>query len=387
MGGLTYDKVCDKINIIHGSRYKFPNLKLEYQTYLSELSGICDIHGEFKTTLGRISQGRGCTKCGRLLQQSRVKSTPQQALERICNTYGDRYEFPYIENEYDKVDTKITAICPKHGEFKTTVNTIMNGHGCKLCGNENGANKRSLSHEQVCNKLSTSQFGCLYKFPYIELEYIDSKSKITAICEEHGLFTTTFDNIVNMNTGCQTCARIRTVLARRNVKTQIGLADYESFSNRLLITDGATEGPYGELQVRCKMCQQLMTPTLVSVHQHIRCINGLDNGESNFYCSEKCKSECTIFGKSSNWVPIMITDYEAKVREARRCQAETKHRLRQIQMSLYGYHFCEKCGVVVENNQLHHTIEVAKDPVGALSPAGHMLVCEPCHKEFTARCR
>ena len=36
----------------------------------------------------------------------------------------------------------------------------------------------------------------------------------------------------------------------------------------------------------------------------------------------------------------------------------------------------------------YHTIEVAKDPDGAINPAGHMLVCEdPCHKELTKMCK
>ena len=137
------------------------------------------------------------------------------------------------------------------------------------------------------------------------------------------------------------------------------------------------------------MCQQLMTPTQQQLHARLYAINNLNNGECNFYCSDNCRSSCTIFGKRSDLhiLAQQIDNYEAKVKEARRCQVETKYRLRQIQISLYGYHFCEKCGVVVENNQLHHTIEVAKDPVGALSPAGHMLVCDSCHKELTILCR
>ena len=58
-----------------------------------------------------------------------------------------------------------------------------------------------------------------------------------------------------------------------------------------------------------------------------------------------------------------------------------------MQLAEYHYTFCERCGKYVKPLELHHTIEVAKDPDGAINPAGHMLVCGDCHKKFNRECR
>jgi len=222
----------------------------------------------------------------------------------------------------------------------------------------------------------------IYEIPYIENEYHNAYSDITLICKIHGSFITKLAYVSRNIVACPKCSKIDTGIKIRNVASQSGICDYERYHSQLPITDGATEGPNGELQVRCKLCQTTFTPTRYQVYNHIYAINKIAQGECNLYCSDKCKSECTVYNVKPNKIIIQNNEYEARVRKARNCQKESKYVLRQIQLSLYGYHFCDKCGVEVENNQLHHTIEVAKDPDGAITPAGHMLVCERCHKEL-----
>ena len=314
------------------------------------------------------------------------RRTPNQVLIDICKIHGDRYLFPHIEVEYEYTHSRLTAICPVHGNFETTFNSLVRGkHGCRKCGYLLTANSKRSSISDVESKIKTIH-GDRYKFPYLNTEYVNAFSEITGICELHGKFDATMNNI-SKGTGCPKCGHIAIGISRRNISYQNNLADYKSYSNKVSITDSAIEGPHGELQVRCKTCNKYFAPTYLMVNNRFNSINTVGNGESNFYCSDKCKSECTVYNKKNDNHLINNTGYEAKVKVARNCQKESRYILRQIQMSLYGYHFCEKCGKVVENNQLHHTIEVAKDPSGAITPAGHMLVCDPCHKEFTARCR
>lgn len=304
-----------------------------------------------------------------------------QVRERI-NSVHCEYTFPNIEKEYNGNTSPITAICNKHGKFITNLNRITgNKSRCPVCGNDSRKELKRKATDSILDKLKNTN----YTFPYFDNEYIDQFSKITAVCSMHGEFTTHYARLIHCNAGCPACGEISRIIKRRNVAVQSGLADYDSFHNKLPITDGAIRGDYGELKVRCKMCQQIMTPTLSQVNNRIWVINNINLGEQNFYCSDKCKTECSVYHKQGK--SLLNSDHEAKVKLARNCQLETKRVLRQHQMDQYGYHFCEKCSKVVDNPELHHTIEVAKDPSGAITIAGQMLVCNECHKEFTRMCR
>ena len=311
--------------------------------------------------------------------------TLDQVKAKLKAKWKNRYQFPNIDSEYVNCLSRITVVCELHGEFYPILNSILNiGSGCRKCGRMLVADRLRLSPNQIREKIFTIH-GDKYIFPYVESEYDDIHSSLTGICKAHGKFTVIFSNMINYQCGCSTCGNIN----KRNVPINNGLADYERYHNQVLITDGPICGPHGELQVRCKMCRRLMTPTLVQVITRFHSINRMAKGESNFYCSDKCKSECTTYNKKyDNHLNNNIPDYDAKVKLARNCQLETKTILRQQQFDKHGYHFCEKCGKHIDNPELHHTIEVAKDPSGAITISGQMLVCsDPCHKEFTRMCR
>ena len=310
--------------------------------------------------------------------------TSQQTRDRLEKRHSD-FEFPNFHTEYKNTRSRITYTCSIHGNFSTTVDKLLYGSGCPKCGMIRGATSRRLSQDDILQSLK-SIHGDKYRFPNTSAEYINCYSLLTGICPEHGKFRIKFHSLKYKEAGCPTCGKIAQTESKRNIPGIDCLADYERYHSQLVLTDFAHCGIRGELKVLCKKCQKSMTPTLAQVHKRIQCINSVGQGECNFYCSDKCKSECTVFYKKIYPHTDTESEYDARVKKARNCQHRDKHTLRQIQFDEFGYYFCEKCGESVPNPELHHTIEVAKDPEGAITVAGHMLVCEDCHKEFTKMC-
>ena len=380
-GRIDANQAFADINKAHNYQYTYPHFFEEYFDNNSRITAECSVHGKFDTSRNiAINSGVGCKLCSYENFANKRRFTPNQVIENLYNVHGDRYQFPDVVNEYTGNKSKITAICAIHGAFTTTyANLVCGGTGCPRC-----AGKILPTLEELLLILNTLYSG-KYQYPHISSEYVGTDSIISVLCPSHGLFKKSYSNLIYNKSGCLDCARVATINARRNVIGLSGLCDYDRYHSQLPITDDPTEGPHGELQVRCKMCQQLMVPTYTQVAARIRVINTVNQGESNFYCSDRCKSECTTYHKVSRFTSH--SDHEAKVKLARNCQLETKRILRQHQMDQYGHHFCEKCGKVVDNPELHHTIEVAKDPSGAITIAGQMLVCGECHKEFTRICR
>jgi len=103
------------------------------------------------------------------------------------------------------------------------------------------------------------------------------------------------------------------------------------------------------------------------------------------YCSDKCKQSCKVYNFNTTLVdPESILNLSTSDKEqARSCQ--TTH-LKQLQLDAVGYNYCEKCGTTCDVVELHHTLEVAKYGTNAISSAGHILLCNICHKDLTKQC-
>lgn len=166
------------------------------------------------------------------------------------------------------------------------------------------------------------------------------------------------------------------------------IAKYNSYVDKLPISDKPTLGDDGNLLVSCKQCASSFYPTNIMVDARIQALKGNYYGESNFYCSDECKKNCKVYGFNSNntdpdsvlYVPRLNKQY------IRGCQKNQKNQLKQIQMDIFGYNFCEKCGEERGVVELHHTLPVAKFGNDSINPAGHILLCSNCHKEETKIC-
>ena len=140
----------------------------------------------------------------------------------------------------------------------------------------------------------------------------------------------------------------------------------------------------GLVNVSCKMCGKIFTPSRIEIERRINAYVGKVGGENNFYCSESCKNSCSTYGVRSDSVDLQISPSTSTQKHARSCQTKT---LKQLQCDhSQGQSYCEKCGDYIDV-ELHHTLPIAEFGEEAINPAGHMLLCAGCHVNIHAECR
>ena len=121
-------------------RFKKENKKGDYYIYdfvnfknmKTEVCIICPKHGEFWQKPSKHLQGHGCPKCARERQNDDKRYSFDKFEEKANLNHNHKYI--YIRKELNSLHDKITAICPKHGEFTQLAYDHLNGHGCPKCG-------------------------------------------------------------------------------------------------------------------------------------------------------------------------------------------------------------------------------------------------------------
>ena len=100
-------------------------------------------------------------------------------IQKIKTIHGLKYD--YSLTHYKNSRTKIKIICKHHGVFEQTPNNHLKGQGCPLCVIDKHTHNKSI----VINKANKIHNN---KYDYSLVNYINSHTKITIICPEHGAF-------------------------------------------------------------------------------------------------------------------------------------------------------------------------------------------------------
>lgn len=186
---------------------------------------ICNIHGEFETTPHTFLSPRtihGCYQCSReaiyTLQQTQhkyangsiipigVSSTTEQFIEKAKNKFGDIFDYSKVD--YVRSDSKVTIICPTHGEFQQTpASHLSSTFGCPSCGYANLGLAKRIDIEEFIKKANKLHN---FKYNYSKVEYTTSGNPVTIICPIHGEFQQTPSCHTSSGQGCPKCGNERT---------------------------------------------------------------------------------------------------------------------------------------------------------------------------------
>lgn len=109
-------------------------------------------------------------------------------------------KYDYSKLEYTTAASKITIICPNHGEFKQEAKYHLKGGGCFDCTNESRKNPKTNIETFI--KKAKEIFG--NKYCYDEVNYINTSTKVKITCKEHGVFEQKPINHLSGN-GCKLC--------------------------------------------------------------------------------------------------------------------------------------------------------------------------------------
>jgi hypothetical protein len=153
------------------------------------------------------------------------KLTTAGFIERAKKVYGDKYDYSKVN--YVNGTTKVTIICPKHGEFQQapSLHSAKNKpRGCPACGRERQISKATKSFDDfVIDAKETHGDRYIYK----PENYSNARQKTKIICPEHGIFMQTPDAHIR-GQGCPEC--------RDNMTSERSLLSIEEINKRLNIS-------------------------------------------------------------------------------------------------------------------------------------------------------
>lgn len=116
------------------------------------------------------------------------KLTEEEVISRFRNVHGDKYDYSKVV--YVDMNSKVTIICPEHGEFEQTpAKHINRKHGCPKCKGARLRDHFSSTTEEFIKK-AVDEHGDNYS----KVKYVNSRTKVCVMCKKHGEFYVTPDN-------------------------------------------------------------------------------------------------------------------------------------------------------------------------------------------------
>jgi superfamily II DNA or RNA helicase len=176
-----------KAKAVHGDKYDYS--KVKYVNCSTKVTIICPKHGEFEQTPKKHLLGQGCPDCS-----GRKRLTTEEFIAKAKAVHGDKFDYSKVK--YVNSETKVTIVCPIHGEFEQTPVSHLSGNGCSLCSRKK---KHTLDRFiEMANKIHGD------KYDYTKVNYVNNKTKVTIICPKHGEFEQTPQNHLK-GKGCSCC--------------------------------------------------------------------------------------------------------------------------------------------------------------------------------------
>lgn len=143
-------------------------------------------HAVFYITPHKLTRGQGCPSCGRERVAASRSITFPEFLARAKVVHGDRYS--YRESEYKGYRTKITVVCPEHGEYtQTPEQHATQKHGCPKCASEANRPKRISALENLSKCKEVHGEGS-YTYD-LESLALGSSTHWKIVCPTHGPFS------------------------------------------------------------------------------------------------------------------------------------------------------------------------------------------------------
>ena len=104
-------------------------------------------------------------------------------IERSFKVHGKKYDYSIAE--YLNLKSEVAIICKEHGIFTIRADAHLSGRGCPQCSSAQREKTKRMSQKDFIER-SLKVHGD--KYDYSEAEYLNSRSKVSIICKEHGMF-------------------------------------------------------------------------------------------------------------------------------------------------------------------------------------------------------
>jgi len=135
----TTEEFISKAKLVHNDKYDYS--LVEYVESKLNVKIICPVHGEFTQTPSNHLSGSSCHKCNCLTGYR--KSTTEEFISKAKLLHNDKFDYSLVD--YINNRTKVSIICPVHGEFTQTPASHLSGRGCLKCANANQVGSYNLT--------------------------------------------------------------------------------------------------------------------------------------------------------------------------------------------------------------------------------------------------
>jgi ssDNA-binding Zn-finger/Zn-ribbon topoisomerase 1 len=144
--------------------------------------------------------------------------TQEEVIDRFKAVHGDKYDYSKVV--YVRMKSKVTIICPEHGEFdQNPEEHYRSGHGCPKCGKIRMAKAQSLTTEQFIEKAQKRHW---VKYDYSKVDYIRATDKVIIICPKHGEFSQVAQDHL-AGRGCWQCSNSKGEMLVAEILTKYGI--------------------------------------------------------------------------------------------------------------------------------------------------------------------
>lgn len=125
----TTQGFIEKAEAIHRSTYDYS--MVNYSKSQEKVNIICKKHGLFEQAPSAHLAGLGCAKCGRDTVAVQFSLTADEFAKRSSAVHKNKFDYSKVN--YVNANTKVTIICPDHGEFDQIPSSHLDGCGCPKC--------------------------------------------------------------------------------------------------------------------------------------------------------------------------------------------------------------------------------------------------------------
>ena len=170
---------------------------------------ICPEHGEFETSFYKCKNNKNiCLYC--------AKKKVFNPIEKLKIKYP---KLDFSKFVYKNYNTKSTVICPIHGEFESSYDTLRydtNINGCLKCSIEYKAKNKSLDQNTAIERLQEK----FHNLDFSKFIYKTHRNKSIVICKKHGEFEISYGELIHYkerHIGCPKCSMAGYSLAEKEI--------------------------------------------------------------------------------------------------------------------------------------------------------------------------
>lgn len=213
MSVLSSDNFILRAKEVHGEIYDYS--KTKYINAKTKMIITCKMHGDFLQKSNNHIKGQGCPKCGIRKCSKNITTSFEEFLERAKKKHGEKFQ--YIKGTYNGLTSKMTIVCPVHGNIEMTGQShCVSLHGCSKCGDISAGLKKIIPKDKF---IETCKLIHENKYSYEYVEYKTTNDRIKIVCPKHGIYTQVATKHYR-GAGCRKCADNYTADIRRKTTEQ-----------------------------------------------------------------------------------------------------------------------------------------------------------------------